>query len=91
MTYVIAKEPFSYIDKQGVPRTVVAGNTYDDSDPEIAKRAHLFEHLGASAARATETATASPGELRSVAKKAPAKKAVPAPADKSGDDGGTDA
>ncbi|MGV0785115.1 hypothetical protein [Mycolicibacterium sp. XJ775] len=89
MAIVRAKEPFSYIDSQGVPRIVSPGQLLDDGDPAVIKRAHLFEPVEVAAARATETATAAPGELRSVAKKAPAKKAAPA-ADKSGD-GGTGA
>lgn len=90
MAIVRAKEPFSYIDGQGVPRVVSPGQLFDDGDPAVVKRAHLFESVEVAAARATETATAAPGELRSVAKKAPTKKAAPAPAAKTeGDDGGT--
>lgn len=87
MAIVRAKEPFSYIDSKGVPRVVSPGQLLDDADPAVVKRSHLFEPVEVAAARATETATASPGELRSVAKKAPAKKA--APSTPSGDNDGT--
>ena len=89
MAIVRAKEPFSYIDGHGVPRVVSPGQLFDDADPAVAKRGHLFEPVEVAAARATETASAAPGEVR--ARKSPVKKAAPAPADKSGDDAGTGA
>lgn len=87
MAIVRAKEPFSYIDGNGVPRVVSPGQLFDDSDPAVAKRGHLFETVEVAAARATETASAAPGEVR--ARKSPAKKA--APAEPSGDNDRTGA
>lgn len=66
MSIVRAKEPFAYTDNAGVPRVVSPGQLFDSADPCVVKRAHLFEPVEVAAARATETATAAPGETRSV-------------------------
>lgn len=66
MTILRAKEPFSYIDANGVPRVVSPGTLCDDSDPDVAKRLNLFEPVEVAAARASgvESATAEPGARR---------------------------
>lgn len=69
MAIVRAKEPFAYTDESGVPRIVNPGQLLDSADPCVVKRAHLFEPVEVAAARvtaATETASAAPGETRSV-------------------------
>lgn len=69
MAIVRAKEPFAYTDATGVPRIVNPGQLFDADDPAVAKRANLFEPVEVAAARtaaATETASAAPGEARSV-------------------------
>lgn len=71
-----AKDAFAYTDDTGVPRVIRAGDLFHGNDPCVTKRPGLFEPAEAAATRAVETASAAPGELRSVAKKAPAKKTV---------------
>lgn len=70
MAIVRATEPFAYTDTAGVPRVVNPGQLFDATDPCVVKRPHLFEPVEVAAARAavvsTETATAAPGEVRSV-------------------------
>ena len=70
MAIVRAKEPFAYTDTAGVPRVVSPGQLFDSADPCVVKRPGLFETVEVAAARvagtATETATAAPGEARSV-------------------------
>ena len=70
MAIVRAKEPFAYTDAAGLPRVVNPGQLFDSTDPCVVKRPHLFEAVEVAAARglatATETATAAPGEARSV-------------------------
>ncbi|MCH9728387.1 MAG: hypothetical protein K0U84_01665 [Actinomycetia bacterium] len=64
MPVVRAKEPFAYTDTNGVPRTVRTGDLFNDNDPCVRKRPHLFETVEVAASRATETASAAPGEVR---------------------------
>lgn len=82
MPVVRAKEPFAYTDTNGVPRTVCTGDLFTDSDPCVKKRPHLFEAVEVAAARgasrATETASAAPGEVRA-ARSAPRKAAAKTP------------
>lgn len=70
MAIVRAKEPFAYTDAAGIPRVVNPGQLFDRADPCVVKRPHLFEPVEVAAARtaavATETATAAPGETRAV-------------------------
>lgn len=76
MAIVRAKEPFAYSDAQGVPRIVNPGQLFDSTDPCVLKRQALFEPVEVAAARttvATETATAAPGEVRSVTHRRPRK------------------
>ncbi len=69
-----AKEGFSYDDKDGVPRIVVAGSLISDSDPGFKGRESLFEpveeHVVAESARRrgkpVEDASAEPNARRSV-------------------------
>lgn len=71
MAIVRATEPFSYTDATGVPRIVNTGQLFDSADPCVVKRPNLFERVEVAAARvaaATETATAAPGEARSVSR-----------------------
>ena len=65
MAIVRAVEPFAYTDAAGVPRVVSPGQLFETTDPCVIKRPHLFERVEVAAARATETATAAPGETRS--------------------------
>lgn len=67
--YLVAKEPFAFTGKDGVPRLFTAGQAIDASDPDLKGREHLFEDPGAKLLRAAssgaaETASASPGERR---------------------------
>jgi len=63
MAIVRAREPFSYIDSTGVPRMIKPDALFDASDPEVVKRAQLFEPVDVAVSR-TETASAAPGEVR---------------------------
>ncbi|GLW32270.1 hypothetical protein [Actinoplanes regularis] len=67
------KESFSY-DRDGVPLVMRAGDLVPDDDPCVAGREVHFELVEDVASRtstsAVETATAAPGERRSVAKPA---------------------
>lgn len=77
---VRAREPFSYTDHHGIPRIVRAGDVFNATDPDVMKRAHLFEPVQAAVDRADKTVseheappaptveqtTAEPGERRSV-------------------------
>lgn len=65
------KEPFSYTDGRGVPRVMRVGDLVTtDHDAYREKWSHLFEPVNDAAERVatagTETATAAPGEKRSV-------------------------
>lgn len=69
MAIVRAKEPFAYTDAAGVPRVVSPGQLFDAADPCVVKRPALFEPVEVAVTRttgATETATAAPGDARSV-------------------------
>ena len=69
--YYRVKEAFAYGHFVATPGEIWAGD-----NPAFKGREQFFEPVASAAVvRATETATAGPGELRSVAKKAPAKKA----------------
>lgn len=62
--------PFSvWVD--GSPRVYAGGQLVDERDPVLKTHAHLFEdvvaHVAARQARQAETATAGPGELRTLA------------------------
>jgi hypothetical protein len=59
-----ATEPFSFTSHTGVPRVVRAGDLMADDDPDFKGRAHLFEPAVNAANRASETASAAPGERR---------------------------
>lgn len=73
-----AKEAFAYTDHNGVPRVVKAGDLFHGNDPCVVKRPSLFEPAEAAvSARSTETASAAPGEMRSVRKGAPRKSPGP--------------
>ncbi|MFD0353510.1 hypothetical protein ACFVHW_07135 [Streptomyces sp. NPDC127110] len=61
--------PFSvWVD--GSPRVYPGGQLVDEQDPVLKTHGHLFEdvavHVAARAARQAETATAGPGELRTL-------------------------
>ncbi|OBK09010.1 hypothetical protein A5746_00835 [Mycolicibacterium conceptionense] len=102
MATVRAKEAFSYNDVNGVPVNVAAGALFDANDPDVKKRAHLFEEPEVAAARrkrrnsGVEDATAEPGARRSVSTTRRARdKGYQSEAksndDSTGDDGGTGA
>jgi hypothetical protein len=65
------KEAFSF-DDNGVPVVMRAGTLVEDDDPRIKGRERHFEDADDAAARtsvaAVETATAAPGERRTVVK-----------------------
>lgn len=79
--YFRVKEAFAYGNFVASPGEIWAGD-----HPDYKGREQFFEPVASAAVRATETASAAPGELRSVAKKAPAKKAAPKPEPKKTDD-----
>jgi len=65
------KEPFSYTDDRGVPRVMRVGDLVTvGHDAYREKWAHLYEPVAEAAERdaspGTETATAAPGEKRSL-------------------------
>jgi hypothetical protein len=63
-----AKEPFSFTGHGGVPRIFTPhgeNSLISSDDPDYKGREHLFELAMASANRASETASAAPGERRS--------------------------
>lgn len=98
MATVRAKEAFSYNDVNGVPVNVAAGALFDANDPDVKKRAHLFEEPEVAAARrkrrtaGVEDATAEPGEKRSVSTVRKTRDKADAKEAKSeGDDAGTGA
>lgn len=62
---VRAKEAFAYTDHTGTPRVVSPGQLFDSADPCVVKRPNLFESVEVAVTR-TETATAAPGEVRTV-------------------------
>lgn len=78
--YYRVKEPFAYGNN-----VATVGQIWSDGNPAFRGREQFFEPVAAAAVR-TETATAGPGELRSVqpVKKAPVKKVAPPPAPKPG-------
>ena len=67
------KESHSF-DEGGVPVTMKVGQLVDDADPRIKGREAYYENADVAAARssvaAVETASAAPGERRSVGKNA---------------------
>lgn len=76
MGHVRAKEAFAYTDHNGIPRVVRPGDLFNDDDPALANRGHLFETVGANVERrqvTVEEATAEPGAKRSVSAPKPAK------------------
>lgn len=85
MATVRAKEAFSYQDVNGIPVMVSPGTLYDSNDPDVKKRAHLFEEVEVAAARrknrnaGVEDATAEPGVPRSVTKPRLPRKSAEAP------------
>ena len=62
------KEPFAFVDKHGVPRSVAVGTLVSGDDPDFKNKLNLFESVETAVARATsvEDASAEPGSLRSV-------------------------
>lgn len=60
----LAIEPFTFTSRGGVPRNIRTGDPISSDDPDFKGREHLFEPALASANRATETASAAPGERR---------------------------
>lgn len=77
------KEPFSFTDSRGVPRVMSAGDLVTEGHEAYRESwLHLMEPIQDAADRAaapTETATAVPGERRSITLPAP-KPAAPSPA-----------
>lgn len=73
-----AKEPFAYTDPAGVPRTVRAGDLFNGDDACVVQRPRLFEAVEVAASRTTavESATAAPGEKRSVSTRGRGKRAA---------------
>jgi len=71
--YFRVKEPFAYGND-----VATVGQIWADDNPAFKGREQFFERVEAAAAR-TETASAAPGEVRSVFRKKPAKKAAPTP------------
>lgn len=59
-----AIEPFSTAQRNGVSRTIRAGDLVSSEDPDFKGREHLFEPAINAANRALETASAAPGERR---------------------------
>ncbi len=84
MSYFRVKEAFAYGNAVATP-----GEIWASDNPALKGREQFFEPLEdavvRTASRATETASAAPGEVRHVAKKAPAKKAPPATTEPKGD------
>jgi hypothetical protein len=86
----VAREPFSFTSKDGMPRVFTPGQTIDTGDPDFKGREHLFEpaedrtardsdsRASRTTARASETATAAPGEIRT--RTVPPHPAAPKPA-----------
>lgn len=70
--YFRVKEPFAYGND-----VATAGQIWSDDNPAFKGREQFFERVEAAAVR-TETASAAPGEVRSVFRKKPVKKAAPA-------------
>lgn len=81
MSVVRAREAFSFTDRHGIPRVVRPGDVFNIDDPDVLKRAHLFEPVQAAVDRTEETVTeheqkppapvveqttAAPGEKRAV-------------------------
>lgn len=78
---VCAKETFTYDAPNGAQVVIHRGKPLPDDHPAIKGREHLFEPADVAASRtagasgaaaAVETATAAPGERRSVARKSSA-------------------
>ncbi|CNG99014.1 Uncharacterised protein [Mycobacterium tuberculosis] len=59
-----ATEAFAFTSGTGIPRIIRPGDLITDDDPDYKGREHLFEPAVAAAVRATETASAAPGERR---------------------------
>lgn len=68
MAFYRCREAFTFTDSSGVPRVVTPGDLVNSDDPDFAKRLSFFEPVEVAASRraAVETATAAPGEVRSV-------------------------
>lgn len=75
MATQVAREGFAFTSRDGMPRVFSPGDLCDDQDPDYRGREHLFQpaeeatimatsRRGSSPTRATETATAAPGEQR---------------------------
>lgn len=92
MTIHRAIEAFAYGDKSGVPRSVAPGDLMSSDDPNFKGREHLFEKVEVAADRQSaeptkppkpptvETATAEPGERRSISTPTPTPPAAGKPA-----------
>lgn len=82
MAIYAAKEAFTF-DENGVPRVFTPGTPIEDTDPGFHGREHLFEPVEDTAERrhsVTETATAAPGEVRSLHRRGRRPKHQPEPA-----------
>lgn len=75
MTVLRAREAFACSDAQGTPRVVRPGDLFDSTDPLVTGRQNLFEPVEVATQRSeavvaggssVESATAAPGEKRSV-------------------------
>ncbi|QNJ58063.1 head-tail connector protein [Gordonia phage Bunnybear] len=78
MTVLRAREAFACSDAQGTPRVVRPGDLFDSTDPLVTGRETLFEPVEVATQRSeavvaggssVESATAAPGEKRSVSPK----------------------
>ena len=84
---VEAREPFSVNLPDGTPVTVGRGDRFYADDPVVAGREHLFGELtvrtsrpaGPGTAAAAETASAAPGERRTVTRPPAGKRAESPP------------
>lgn len=86
--FLRAKEPFSFTSRATkLPRVIPAGEILSSDDPDVKGKEHLFEPVAdavqratAMRGKATETASAAPGERRTTTRppaKAAAKVAGP--------------
>ncbi|AMS03166.1 head-tail connector protein [Gordonia phage Herod] len=78
MTVLRAREAFACSDAHGTPRVVRPGDLFDSTDPLVTGRETLFEPVEVATQRSeavvaggssVESATAAPGEKRSVSPK----------------------
>lgn len=82
--YYRVKEPFAYGNN-----VATVGQIWADDNPAFKGREQFFEPIADAVSRvqgATETATAAPGEVRSIAKKSPRKVLSKPPVDYTNDD-----